>query len=125
MGAYCKPIEIERGAPERITYNRASSLDSLRQLERDYRNNDERVRSTLTEADSKRLGDWIKEKYKDEKNVEYKAQRLDKIELNSDAESETKWSKDSSLEDLTKLQAMDAKVRSISIESNKKPYKIG
>ncbi len=59
-GAYCKPIEIERGAPEPITYNRASSIESLRQLERDYRNNDERVRSTMTEADSKRLGDWIK-----------------------------------------------------------------
>lgn len=106
---YCKPIEVDRGANEPITYNRASSLESLRQLEKDYRNEDPRVREAMTDADNKRLNDWIKEKFRDEKRIEQKAEKLGNIELELDADTKGNWSKGSSLADLRKLEAMNAR----------------
>lgn len=107
--AYCKPIEVDRGANEPIRYDRASSLQALRQLEKDYADEDPRVRASMSEADNNRLGDWIREKLRDEKRVETKAEKLENIELQLDGETTGKWSKASSLEDLRKLEAMNAR----------------
>lgn len=104
---YCRPIEIDRGANEPIVYSRASSLASLRALEKDYRDEDPTVCEMMTEADSKRLNDWIKEKYRDEKRIEKKAERLESIDVELDSETNGKWSATSSLEDLRKLDAMN------------------
>lgn len=106
---YCRPIEIERGGHETLKYDRASSLESLRALERDYRNDDAQVRAGMSERDATRLNDWIKEKYREEKRIESKAQKLESIDVELDAENQGKWDKTSSLEDLRKLDALNAR----------------
>lgn len=107
--AYCKPIQIERGGHEPITYDRSNSLQSLRELERDYRTEDAQVRAGMSEADVKRLNDWIKEKYRDEKRIESKAEKLESIDIELDSETQGEWSKASSLEDLRKLEALNGR----------------
>ena len=106
---YCKPIEVDRGGNEPIVYDRSSSLASLRELEKDYRDEDPRVRESMSEADGKRLGDWIKEKYRDEKRIEQKAEKLESIDIELDSETKEKWTAASSLKDLRKLDDLNAR----------------
>jgi|JYMV01.1.fsa_nt_gi hypothetical protein len=106
---YCKPIEISRDGQEPAKYDRSSSLQSLRGLERDYRNDDALARAGMSEADAKRLNDWIKEKYRDEKRIETKAEKLESIDVELDSESKGKWTKGSSLEELRKLETLNAR----------------
>ncbi len=106
---YCKPIEIERGAHEPIKFDRSSSIASLRQLEKDYKNEDPKVREAMTDKDAERLNDWIKEKYRDEKRIEHKAEKLQSIDIELDVETSLNWSAASSLEDLRKLEGLNAR----------------
>jgi len=106
---YCKPIEIDRGGHEPIKYDRSCSMASLRGLEKDYRDEDPRTRECMTEADGKRLNDWIKEKYREEKRVEAKAEKLESIDLTLDSDTEGKWTPASSLEDLRQLEALNTR----------------
>jgi len=106
---YCKPIELDRGAHEPIRFDRSSSIETLRELEKDYRNQDPAARNGMTEKDAERLNDWIKEKYRDEKRVEQKAEKLQSIDIELDAETSLNWSGSSSLEDLRKLVNLNAR----------------
>lgn len=106
---YCRPIEVDRGAHEPLTYDRSCSIESLRQLEKDYREEEPRVRASMSEKDAQRLNDWIKEKYREEKRVEYKAEKLESIDVELDEENKGNWSKDSSLEELRKLEELNAR----------------
>lgn len=106
---YCRPIEIERGGHETFKYDRTSSMESLRALERDYRNNDAQVKAGMSDRDATRLNDWIKEKYRDEKRIENKAEKLESIDVELDAENQGKWDKTSSLEELRKLDALNVR----------------
>ncbi len=106
---YCQPIKIDRGGHEPVVYDRSSSLQSLRELQKDYTNEDAQVRAGMTDADSKRLNDWTKEKYRDEKRVEQKAEKLESIDVVFDDETKGNWSKESSLEDLRRLETMNTR----------------
>ena len=106
---YCKPIEVDRGGHEPLTYDRSCTIESLRQLEKDYKNEDPKVREAMTEKDAARLNDWIKEKYRDEKRVEQKAEKLQTIDIELDAETSLNWSSSSSLEELRKLEDLNAR----------------
>lgn len=106
---YCRAIEIERGGHETLKYDRASSLTSLRELERDYRNEDPQVRAGMSDRDAARLNDWIKEKYREEKRIETKADKLESIDVELDSENQGKWDKTSALEDLRKLEALNSR----------------
>jgi hypothetical protein len=59
--------------------------------------------------DATRLKDWIKEKFREEKRIESKAEGLEKIDVELDSETKGSWSKTSSLEELRKLEAMNAR----------------
>lgn len=107
--AYCKPIEIERGGHEPVRYDRSSSLGSLRELERDYKNDNAQVKAGMSDRDAARLNDWIREKYRDEKRIENKAEKLETIDVELDSENQGKWTKASSLEELRKLEALNVR----------------
>lgn len=107
--AYCKPIEVDRGAHEPIKFDRSMSIETLRELERDYKNQDPKVREAMTDKDAERLNDWIKEKYRDEKRVEAKAEKLQSIDIELDAETPLNLSSSSSLEELRKLEDLNAR----------------
>ena len=104
---YCQPIKIDRGGHEPLEYDRASSMQSLRDLEKDYKNEDAQVRASMTEADYKRLNDWTKEKYREDKKLENKAEKLENIDVELDKDSKFKWDKESSLVDLRALEKMN------------------
>lgn len=106
---YCRPIEVDRGAHEPLAYDRSCSIESLRQLEKDYRDEDPSVRASMSEKDAERLNDWIKEKYREEKRLEYKAEKLQSIDIELDEENKGSWSSASSLEDLRRLEELNAK----------------
>ncbi len=105
---YCKPIEIDRGGHGTVSYDRSTSFEALRKLERDS-SKDDRVRSQMSEEDRKRLSDWIQEKYKEERRIEYKAERLGKIELNFGVDESKEWSKESSLSELRRLESLNTR----------------
>lgn len=106
---YCRPIEVDRGAHEPLSYDRSCSIESLRQLEKDYRDKDPSVRASMSEKDAERLKDWIKERFREEKRLEFKAEKLQNIDIELDEENKGSWSSASSLEELRQLEELNAK----------------
>lgn len=99
---YCKPIEVQYRLPDgedlRFAFDRSNSIEILKDLEQNVQD------KGIKEADHERLKSWISEKEREQARVEDKANRLEEIDISLDSEHEIKWTKDSSLEDLKKLE---------------------
>lgn len=105
---YCKPVELQYPLPDgsvhSFAYDRANSLESLKELAKDYAENKDVAKDSLSQDDYKRVQGWIGEKEKEIARVEEKAERLPEIDIALDSETRETWNKDSSLEDLRRLE---------------------
>jgi hypothetical protein len=107
---YCEPINVPVGPEKQLkAFDRSTPLNELRQLERASRSDVEDKSVNLSEKDQERLVAWIKEKHRDEKQIEAKADRLESIEIGSEEEGRSSWTPDSSLEELRKLEDMNSR----------------
>lgn len=108
---YIKSVEIAYPLPDGSTqsfkYDRANSLESLKELSKDYEDKKEIARASLSEEDHKRVKSWINEKNRENKRIEEKAEKMPKIAVALDSENRETWSKESSLEDLRRLEEMN------------------
>jgi hypothetical protein len=100
---YCKPIEAQYRLPDgqelSFAFDRSNSLEILKDLKDS--------KGGLKKDDHERLKAWINEKERDTARVDAKAEKLEEIDISLDSEHEIKWSKDSSLEDLKKLEELN------------------
>lgn len=107
---YCKPVEINYrladGTIYVAKYDRATSLEGLRDLRKAYFEQDEITRDSLTVDDIKRVNDWIKEKERMLSQLDEKSDRLTEIVIAVDVENNITFTKDSSFEDLQALSEL-------------------
>jgi hypothetical protein len=80
---YAHPISIDYGqsGKEPVTYSWRSSLQSLRELEREFVSNDPFVRRSVSQPDFERLQLWIKHRWRDDRRLQEEASRLERFEL--------------------------------------------
>ncbi len=104
---YCKPVEINYALPDGTVfvskYDRASSLEGLKDLRKAYEEDDHVAKNSLTQDDIKRVSDWIKEKETAIFLLEKKSQSLPEIVIAVDSETNAVYTKDSSFEELLRL----------------------
>jgi hypothetical protein len=104
---YCKPIEIQYRLPDgedlSFAFDRSNSIEILKDLEKNVQD------KGIKEADHERLKSWISEKEREQARVQAKAEKLEEIDISLDSEQEIKWTKDSTLEDLKKLEDLNSR----------------